>query len=176
MVRIVLINIRLGGIKAKNMKKEIFRLGWLLMMYGLLLSSCGNDGDVSSEPGVVTATVKYSMTDRYDLPKYFDMVVYYTNSEGKEVSEVVTSTTWEKSLTKVPVPGVYQFRVVYTRNNTPLEQDSYKFGLGLTLSYTTSSGTVKSAGNLEVKTVSQEKVEESLKNITERKISVEITK
>lgn len=159
------------------MNKDIFRLGWLLMMCSLLLSSCGNDDDdVSSDSRVVTATVKYSMADRYDLPKYFDMVVYYTNGEGKEVSEVVTSTTWEKSLTKVPVPGVYQFRVVYTRNNASLEQDSYKFGVGLALSYTTSSGTVKSTGSSAEQTVSQGKVEEFLKNITEREISVEITK
>lgn len=159
------------------MKRNIFKLSILLVMCGFALVSCAKkEGKGSPEDEVVTATVKYSMPDRYDLAKYFDMTAYYTNNEGKEVSEVITTPTWEKTLTKVPVPGVYQLKVVYTRNSTALAQDSYKIGRGLAISSLTSAGQRQDHSFSNKITVSQEHIEEYLALITDDVVSVDIEK
>lgn len=159
------------------MRSSILKISLLFIVSSLLLTSCSSDDDnTPTEPEVVTATVKYSIADRYDLPKLVDMKVYYTNNEGKEVNEDITTATWEKTLTKAPVPGTYQAKVVYVRNNKSLEQDSYKFGTGMTLSFTTSNGNMKSTGQTGSATVSKDNVEEYLKRLTEENISIAITK
>lgn len=159
------------------MKTNIFKLSLLLIVLSFSLTSCSNDDDnTPTEPETVTATVKYSMADRYDLSKLVDMKVYYTNNDGKEANEVVTAATWEKTLTKAPVPGTYQVKVTYVRNNKPLEQDSYKFGTGLILSFTTSSGNMKSTGSARSVTISKSKVEEYLKKFTEETASIEVVR
>lgn len=159
------------------MKTNIFKISLLLIVLSFSLLSCGKDDDhTPPELEIVTATVKYSMADRYDLSKLVDMKVYYTSNDGKEANEVITAATWEKTLTKAPVPGIYQVKVTYARNEKPLEQDSYKFGTGLTLSFTTSSGNMKSTGSAGSVTVSKSKVEEYLKKFTEEKASIEVAK
>ena len=159
------------------MKTNIYRLCLLLIVLNLSLTSCNKDDDnVPSEPETATATVKYSIGDRYELSKLVDIKVYYTNNEGKEVNEVITTPTWEKTLTKAPVPGIYQMKVTYVRNDKPLEQENYTLGTGLTLSVVTSNGNIESIGKTGSAIISKSQIEKYLQKLTEEKVSIEITK
>lgn len=155
------------------MKKSIIKVGLLFLASSFLLTSCDGSGK-SQEPEAVTATVKYSMPDRYDLSKLVDIKVYYTDIDGTEASEVVTTSTWEKTLTKAPVPGNYHLKVVYVRNDKPLEQESYKLGKGLALSYVTSNGKMESVNTAGFTLTNKSGVEEYIKRLTEEKSSIEV--
>lgn len=120
-----------------------------------VLSSCtkcdipAHNPGQTPDPEPITATVTYTMTDRLDLSKYATVTVKYTDSTGAAVSEVVTTATWEKTITGAKVPGTYNISVTYARNSTPLDKEEYKCGAGVRIKYSTPNS-MSTTGNSEI--------------------------
>lgn len=126
-------------------------LGLFMCIALICFNACGDDSDPdpAPTPEKVTATVTYKYTCQADVLLLADIAITYTGADGKEVTEAVKESPWEKKITKVEVPFVANLKIVYTRKtDVTLDKETYKLGDGHGINYQTTNGS-SSLGSTE---------------------------
>lgn len=92
--------------------KKFFYMSVLVLMAALTLASCGGD-EPSGPSGPSGPSEPTSKSVLYEATAYFsqdvldlcDLTMSYKDSDGKTITETVTSTTWTKKVTVKSLPS-----------------------------------------------------------------------
>lgn len=125
--------------------RTLYTYASALMAACLLFTACSDKDDDSKNenpPVPATATIKYAFTIGQDYLDLIDASVTFWNDKGKQQTEPLTTTSWQKqfTLTQSQTFG-------YTVTSTPkanidelLTKTSYTMGHGYLYSYWNSEG------------------------------------
>ena len=105
--------------------KKFFYMSVLVLMAALTLTSCGDDK--KDEPSV-SKKVSYeaSVTIAQDMLDICDVTMTYKDSDGKAVTEAVTSTTWNKKVDVKKLPAVVGMMCNFKmKNGVQLTKEKY---------------------------------------------------
>jgi predicted small secreted protein len=138
--------------------KKFFYMGVLVLMAALTLTSCGSDDNKKDEPSEPTPTsksVSYEATASFsqDVLDICDLTMSYKDSDGKTVTETVTSTTWTKKVTVKNLPSTVGVKFgIKMKSGVELTKDKYDAIITLVNDVIVDG---KSKGNTSPKVVSQ---------------------
>ena len=110
--------------------KKFFYMSVLVLMAALTMTSCGSDddkkGDEPSEPTSKSISYEASVTFSQDMINICDVTMTYKDSDGKSVTETVTSTTWSKKVNVKKLPAVVGAKCDFKlKNGVQLTKESY---------------------------------------------------
>ena len=110
--------------------KKFFYMSVLVLMAALTLASCGSDDkkDEPSEPTPTSKSVSYEATANFsqDVLDICDLTMSYKDSDGKTVTETVTSTTWTKKVTVKNLPSTVGVKFgIKMKSGVELTKDKY---------------------------------------------------
>ena len=111
--------------------KKFFYMSVLVLMAALTLTSCGSDDNKKDEPSEPTPTsknVSYEATANFsqDVLDICDLTMSYKDSDGKTVTETVTSTTWTKKVTVKNLPSTVGVKFgIKMKSGVELTKDKY---------------------------------------------------
>ena len=103
----------------------------LLLMDALTKTSCGshdNKKDEPSEPTPTSKSVSYEATASFsqDVLDICDLTMSYKDSDGKTVTETVTSATWTKKVTVKNLPSTVGVKFgIKMKSGVELTKDKY---------------------------------------------------
>lgn len=87
--------------------KKFFYMSVLVLMAALTMTSCGSDDDKKGdEPTSKSISYEASVTFSQDMIDICDVTMTYKDSDGKAVTETVTSTTWNKKVKVNKLPAI----------------------------------------------------------------------
>lgn len=139
--------------------KKFFYMSVLVLMAALTLASCGSDDekkkDEPSEPTPTSKSVSYEATASFsqDVLDICDLTMTYKDSDGKTVTETVTSTTWTKKVTVKNLPATVGVKFgIKMKSGVELTKDKYDAIITLVNDVIVDG---KSKGNTSPKVVSQ---------------------
>ena len=110
--------------------KKFFYMSVLVLMAALTLTSCGSDDkkDEPSEPTPTSKSVSYEATASFsqDVLDICDLTMSYKDSDGKTVTETVTSATWTKKVTVKNLPSTVGVKFgIKMKSGVELTKDKY---------------------------------------------------
>lgn len=143
-----------------NKLKSLLLALFALSAFTLVACEDNNSDPVNPDeptPEEQTYQLKYVISNLYDLTDIATVTVYYTDEQGTEQSEVMTSSSWYYIIEDIEAPFTASIYFRAERNDTQLTQDSYQIGKGLGILYkltsaemwsgTTSTGSITIAAD-----------------------------
>ena len=148
--------------------KKFFYMSVLVLMAALTLASCGGDEPSGpsgpSEPGgpsgpsePTSKSVLYEATAYFsqDVLDLCDLTMSYKDSDGKTITETVTSTTWTKKVTVKSLPSTVGVKFgIKMKSGVELTKEKYDVMITLVNDVIVNGN---SKGNTTPKIVSQSK-------------------
>lgn len=117
--------------KEKNLRALMLALvAVLLTGFTSCSKSDDNNGDNTTKENTVpvAAIVKFAYTATQEELSICDVIAEYTDADGKNQSEAITTTSWTKSITYSSLPANGTISIKRTlKENAELTQDEYNF-------------------------------------------------
>ena len=112
------------------MKAKKFFYALAALFCCLSLTSCGDDDDdiLPAEKTITKAYLCVTAKPSAEQLSVADLTLKYTDAEGKEITDVVNETTWERkvTVTKFPVNATFTYNCKKKEGATINSEASYK--------------------------------------------------
>ncbi len=133
-----------------NKSKLLYAIATLVfgMAFTTTVSSCGSDddginGESTKTPTVAATTIHLDIKLSENLIEYTDFIIKYKNDQGKDVTEPVNTTAFQKNITITRFPST--ITLTYTKKEgviiEPDEKITIKHSISYYPVYTMSDGT-----------------------------------
>lgn len=140
----------------KVFKLMMMALAAIVMSAGFAACSSSDDDDNnggSSDNGNYALDINLTYSE--DLLSLFDITVTYTDANGQDKTEAVTSTTFQKQITYTSKPSVIKYTINRTRKSTTPDKDKFDITIAENIQpLKIIKGESYLVGNLSKKTVS----------------------
>ena len=108
----------------KTFKFMMMALTTIMMSVGFAACSSDDDGyNGGSDNGYYALSIDLSYSE--DLLSLMDITVTYTDANGQDKTEAVTSTTFKKQITYSSKPSVIKYTLNRTRKSTIPDKDKF---------------------------------------------------
>lgn len=145
---------------------------FLMVAMALCFASCGkNESGENKEPeppAKVTADITYHLGGGKDLQNLFDISVRYTDKDNKTVTEQIVSLSWFKEIDNAEVPFTASMELLLTPKNDYPDKATYEVGVGLGISYVTSTGSSKFWSNNSTLNINKSQVKTYQESVSAR--------
>ncbi len=120
------------------MRKNLSTAFFLIMIAtATLFTACDKSEDYKPPVQEATTSVFFAISNCYQATEFVDLVLTYTDLEGKSASVTITQTPYELRLSPITLPYNRTFTLTGTRKNGVAvdENATYDLGYGAALVY-----------------------------------------
>lgn len=159
------------------MKKTLFTLAALMCM-AMGLTACGDDNDEPNNG--VTASATYEIEFSQDLLNVAEVTIVYVDNNGQVNLDKPTSTQWTRKVSREiksnNVPVDFGFKLVYSMKSSVPEKDSYDLKASAKMKGETPTSTRLFEKTLIDTQVDVSRLENTLKQNTNKAFGILVTK